>query len=69
MYSIDANVFILPQIYDLSVESATVTAKLIRSESFDMYYPEDGLREINRYREYIISKRKTTIYGILSKNK
>jgi predicted nucleic acid-binding protein len=53
---VDTNILISALLKDNSV-----TAKLIRSESFDIYYPEDGLAEINRYREYVISKRKKTL--------
>ena len=33
-------------------------AKLIKSGHFDIYYPDYGLKEIDGYRTYIISKRK-----------
>ncbi|NYB26096.1 MAG: PIN domain-containing protein [Methanobacteriaceae archaeon] len=33
------------------------TAKLIKSDLFHLYYPEDGLTELEYYKEYIISKR------------
>ena len=33
-------------------------AKLIKSGYFDIYYPDYGLKEIDGYRTYIISKRK-----------
>lgn len=53
---VDTNILMSALLKDNSI-----TAKLIRSESFDIYYPEDGLTEITRYREYIISKRKKTL--------
>jgi len=37
------------------------TAKLLKSEFFEIYYPENGLREIECYKDYIISKRKKTL--------
>ncbi len=36
----------------------SMTAKLLKSEFFDLYYPEDGLREVEYYKKYMISKRK-----------
>lgn len=39
----------------------SITAKLLKSEFFDLYYPEDGLREIEYYKKYMISKRKKTL--------
>jgi predicted nucleic acid-binding protein len=39
----------------------SITAKLLKSEFFDLYYPEDGLREIEYYKKYMISKRKRTL--------
>ena len=36
----------------------SITAKLLKSEFFDLYYPEDGLKEIEYYKKYMISKRK-----------
>ena len=53
---VDTNVLMSALLKDNSV-----TAKLIRSEFFDIYYPEDGLTEIDRYREYLISKREKTL--------
>ncbi len=39
----------------------SITAKLLKSEFFDLYYPEDGLREIEYYKKYMSSKRKKTL--------
>ena len=39
------------------VRDDSFTAKLLKSELFDIFYPEDGLREIEFYKSYILSKR------------
>jgi predicted nucleic acid-binding protein len=36
----------------------TVHARLIKSKSFSIYFPEYGLKEIEKYRSYIVAKRK-----------
>ncbi len=43
------------------LKNNSFTAKLLRSEFFDVYYPEDGLREIECYKKYMISKRKRAL--------
>ena len=43
------------------LKNNSFTAKLLRSEFFDIYYPEDGLREIEYYKKYIISKRERAL--------
>ena len=53
---VDTNILMSALLKDNSI-----TAQLIRSEFFDMYYPQDGLSEIKRYKDYIISKRKRTL--------
>lgn len=42
------------------IKDSAFTEKLIKSEFLDLYYPEDGLSEIEYYKEYIISKRNKT---------
>ena len=37
------------------------TAKLLKSGSFDLYCPEEGLKEIGCYKKYLISKQKPSI--------
>lgn len=49
---IDTNILISALIKDNAF-----TEKLLKSEFLDLYYPEDGLSEIEYYKEYIISKR------------
>lgn len=49
---IDTNILISSLLID---QSGTV--KLLKSEVFDLYYPEDGLTEIEYYKDYIITKR------------
>lgn len=39
----------------------SMTAKLLKSEFLDLYYPEDGLMEIEYYKKYMISQRKKTL--------
>lgn len=51
-FIIDTNILISALIKDDSY-----TAKLIKSRLFDVYYPEDGFKEIEFYKTYIISKR------------
>lgn len=53
---VDTNVLMSALLKDNSI-----IAKLMRSEYIDIYYPEDGLAEIERYRQYIISRRKKTL--------
>ncbi len=43
------------------LKDGSMTAKLLKSEFFDLYYPEDGLREIEYYKKYMISRRKKTL--------
>lgn len=50
---IDTNILLSALLKD-----KTFTAKLLKSEFFDIYYPEDGLKEIEYYKKYIYSKRK-----------
>ncbi len=40
------------------LKDKTFTAKLLKSEFFDIYYPEDGLKELEYYKKYIYPKRK-----------
>lgn len=53
---VDTNILMSALLKDNSI-----TAKLLQSELLDIYYPEDGLTEIKRYRDYVISKRKRTL--------
>lgn len=39
------------------IKDNAFTEKLLKSEFLDLYYPEDGLNEIEYYKDYIISKR------------
>jgi len=55
-FVVDTNTLISALLKDDSM-----TAKLLKSGVFDLYYPEDGLREIEYYRKYMISKRKRTL--------
>jgi len=43
------------------IKESAFTEKLLKSEFLDLYYPEDGLSEIEYYKKYIISKRNKTI--------
>ena len=52
---IDTNILMSALLKDTSF-----TAKLLKSDFFDLYYPEDGLSEIKYYKKYIISKRNKT---------
>jgi len=52
---IDTNILISALIKDNSY-----TAKLLKSDYLDLYYPEDGLKELDYFRDYIISKREKT---------
>jgi predicted nucleic acid-binding protein len=49
----DTNILISALLKDHSIH-----ARLIKSKFFDIYFPEYGLKEIEKYRSYIISKRK-----------
>ena len=49
---VDTNILISALLKDSSL-----TGKILRSNACNFYYPEDGLSEIDCYREYIISKR------------
>lgn len=49
---VDTNIIISALLKDSSL-----TGRVLRSDSCNFYYPWDGLREIDCYREYIISKR------------
>ena len=42
------------------IKDNNFTVKLLKSEFLDLYYPEDGLSEIEYFRNYIISKREKT---------
>ncbi len=53
---VDTNVLISALLKDNSF-----TGRLLRSDSLDIYYPEDGLREIQEYKSYILSKREKTL--------
>ena len=50
---IDTNILISALIKDDSA-----TSKIIKSGIFEIYYPEDGMFELEKYRDYIIKKRK-----------
>jgi predicted nucleic acid-binding protein len=52
---IDTNILISALIKDYNY-----TAKLLKSDFLDLYYPEDGMSEIEYFRNYIISKREKT---------
>jgi predicted nucleic acid-binding protein len=43
------------------LKDQSITARLLKSEFFDLYYPEDGLLELEYYKEYIISKREKSL--------
>jgi len=53
---VDTNVLI-----SALLKNNSFTAKLSRSEFFEIYFPEDGLREIEYYKKYIISKREKAL--------
>ncbi len=42
------------------IKDTNYSVKLLKSEFLDLYYPEDGLSEIEYFRDYIISKRDRT---------
>lgn len=48
----DTNILISALLKDHSIH-----ARLIKSKFFDIYFPEYGLKEIEKYRGYIIAKR------------
>ncbi len=50
---IDTNILISALIKDDST-----TSKIIKSGIFEIYYPEDGMFELKKYRNHIIKKRK-----------
>ncbi len=49
----DTNILISALLKDHSIN-----ARLIKSKFFDIYFPEYGLKEIEKYRSYIIAKRR-----------
>jgi len=51
-FVVDTNIIISALLKDDSL-----TGNVLRSDSCVFYYPRDGLREIDCYRDYIISKR------------
>ena len=53
---IDTNILISALIKDDSV-----TARIIKSGIFEIYYPEDGMFDLEKYRDYIIKKRKKAL--------
>ena len=53
---IDTNILISALIKD-----GSVTARIIKSGIFEIYYPEDGMFELEKYRDYIIKKRKKAL--------
>lgn len=53
---IDTNILISALIKDDST-----TSKIIKSGIFEIYYPEDGMFELKKYRDYIIKKRKKAL--------
>jgi len=53
---IDTNILISALIKDDST-----TSKIIKSDIFEIYYPEDGMVELEKYRDYIIKKRKKAL--------
>jgi len=53
---IDTNILISALIKDDST-----TSKIIKSGIFEIYYPEDGMLELKRYRDYIVEKRKKAL--------
>jgi len=53
---IDTNILISALIKDDSI-----TSKIIKSGIFEIYYPEDGMFELKKYRDYIIKKRKKAL--------
>ena len=55
-FVVDTNILISALLKDDSF-----TAKLLKLEIFEIFYPEDGLREIERYKDYIFSKRKNSL--------
>lgn len=50
---VDTNILISALLKDYSIH-----ARLIKSRVFSIYFPEYGLKEIEKYRNYIIAKRK-----------
>lgn len=54
-FVIDTNILMSALIKD-----SAFTEKVLKSEFLDLYYPEDGLSEIDYYKKYIISKRNKT---------
>ena len=50
---VDTNILISALLKDNSIH-----ARLIKSKFFSIYFPEYGLKEIEKYRSYIIAKRK-----------
>ena len=48
---VDTNVLISALMKDDSFH-----AKLIKSECFELYYPDYGMAEIEKYKDYIVSK-------------
>lgn len=55
-FVVDTNILISALLKDDSF-----TAKLLKLETFEIFYPEDGLREIEHYKDYIFSKRKNSL--------
>jgi len=53
---IDTNILISALIKDDST-----TAEIIKSGIFEIYYPEDGMFELKKYRDYIVKKRKKAL--------
>jgi len=51
---IDTNILI-----SALIKEDSITSKIIKSGIFEIYYPEDGMLELRKYRDLIISKRKT----------
>lgn len=43
------------------IKNDSVTARIIKSGIFEIYYPEDGMFELEKYRDYIIKKRKKAL--------
>ena len=50
---VDTNILISALLKDHSI-----SARLIKSKFFSIYFPEYGLKEMEKYRSYIIAKRK-----------
>jgi predicted nucleic acid-binding protein len=58
---VDANI-----IFSALIRDDSTTGKMIFSDKFKLFFPEDGLLELDKYEEYIINKRNKNRKRILS---